>query len=114
MFPNSVMMEPQTWNDILRRDDRGARRARVGLKAWPTMHKKKRLNIGMIGYGFMGRTHSNAFRSAPNFFDLPYEPVLKTVCARNAERAEAFRDQWGYRVGSRPTGARWWSRRIST
>ncbi len=45
---------------------------------------KKKLNIGMIGYGFMGRTHSNAFRTAPNFFDLPYEPVLKTVCARNA------------------------------
>ncbi|MDQ1473478.1 MAG: hypothetical protein QOJ99_4958 [Bryobacterales bacterium] len=57
---------------------------------------KKKLNIGMIGYGFMGRTHSNAFRTAPNFFDLPYEPVLKTVCARNAEKAKGFGDQWGY------------------
>ena len=57
---------------------------------------KKKLNVGMVGYGFMGRTHSNAFRSAPNFFDLPYEPVLKTVCARNRERAEAFRQMWGY------------------
>ena len=50
----------------------------------------------MIGYGFMGRTHSNAFRTAPHFFDLPYEPVLKTVCARNAEKAQTFADQWGY------------------
>ena len=50
----------------------------------------------MIGYGFMGRTHSNAFRKAPNFFDLPYEPVLKTVCARNADKAAAFASQWGY------------------
>ena len=50
----------------------------------------------MIGYGFMGRTHSNAFRTAPNFFDLPYEPVLKTVCARNAEKAQGFANQWGY------------------
>jgi myo-inositol 2-dehydrogenase/D-chiro-inositol 1-dehydrogenase len=57
---------------------------------------KKKLNIGMIGYGFMGRTHSNAFRTAPNFFELPYEPVLKTVCARNAEKAKGFADQWGY------------------
>ena len=50
----------------------------------------KKLNIGVIGYGFMGRTHSNAFRSVGQFFDLLYEPVLKTVCARNAERGSAF------------------------
>jgi myo-inositol 2-dehydrogenase/D-chiro-inositol 1-dehydrogenase len=56
----------------------------------------KKLNIGMVGYGFMGRTHSNAFRQAGHFFDLPYEPVLKTICARNAERANAFAAQWGY------------------
>jgi len=56
----------------------------------------KKLNIGVVGYGFMGRTHSNAFRQAPRFFDLPYEPVLKTICARNAERAQAFASKWGY------------------
>jgi predicted dehydrogenase len=56
----------------------------------------KKLNVGMVGYGFMGRTHSNAFRQAGHFFPLPYEPVLKTVCARNAERARAFAAQWGY------------------
>ena len=57
---------------------------------------KKRLNIGLIGYGFMGRAHSNAFAKAPHFFDLPYEPVLKTVCARNPERAKNFAEKWGY------------------
>src|SRR4051794_40637598 len=57
---------------------------------------KKKLNIGLIGYGFMGRAHSNAFRRVPNFFDVPYEPILKTVCARNAERAQSFATQWGY------------------
>jgi len=56
----------------------------------------KRLRIGLIGYGFMGRTHSNAFRKVTNFFDVPYEPVLQTVCARNAERAKAFAAKWGY------------------
>jgi predicted dehydrogenase len=56
----------------------------------------KTLNIGMVGYGFMGRTHSNAFSQAPHFFDLGYRPVLKTICARNAEKAQAFAQQWGY------------------
>ena len=40
------------------------------------------LRIGMIGYGFMGRAHSNAWRKVGNFFDLEYEPVLKAVAAR--------------------------------
>ncbi len=56
----------------------------------------KKLNIGLIGYGFMGRTHSNAFHQAPNFFNLPYQPVLKTICGRNGEAAKAFAQQWGY------------------
>ncbi|MBL8242226.1 MAG: Gfo/Idh/MocA family oxidoreductase [Bryobacterales bacterium] len=56
----------------------------------------KKLRIGLIGYGFMGRTHSNAFRKVTNFFDVPYEPVLHTVCARNEERAKAFASKWGY------------------
>ncbi len=57
---------------------------------------KKDLNIGIVGYGFMGRTHSNAFLQAPRFFDLPYRPVLKAVCARNTERAKGFAENWGY------------------
>lgn len=57
---------------------------------------KARLNIGIVGYGFMGRTHSNAFRKTPNFFEVPYEPVLKAVCGRNRLRAEAFQRTWGY------------------
>jgi len=57
---------------------------------------KKPLNIGVIGCGFMGRTHSNAFNRVANFFDVPVQPVLKTVCARSRERAESFAAQWGY------------------
>ena len=56
----------------------------------------KPYNIGMIGYGFMGRAHSNAYSQVSHFFDLPYRPVLKAVCARDAAKAQAFADQWGY------------------
>jgi myo-inositol 2-dehydrogenase/D-chiro-inositol 1-dehydrogenase len=56
----------------------------------------KKLNVGLVGYGFMGRTHSNAFLKVANFFDVPYQPVLKTICARNEERARAFASKWGY------------------
>src|SRR5579872_2924392 len=57
---------------------------------------KQTLNIGMVGYGFMGRTHSNAFLQAGRFFDLPYRPVLKAICARNADRANQFAANWGF------------------
>jgi predicted dehydrogenase len=56
----------------------------------------KTINVGLIGYGFMGRTHSNAFRKVTNFFDLPYQPVLKAVCARDGTKAAAFAKKWGY------------------
>jgi predicted dehydrogenase len=56
----------------------------------------KPLNIGMIGYGFMGRAHSNAYRKVNNFFDVEYRPVLKSVCARSADKAKTFADKWGY------------------
>ena len=56
----------------------------------------KPLNVGLIGYGFMGRTHSNAYRKAPHFFDLPYRPVLKTVCGLVEDQAKAFAEKWGY------------------
>jgi myo-inositol 2-dehydrogenase/D-chiro-inositol 1-dehydrogenase len=56
----------------------------------------KKLNIGLIGCGFMGRTHANAFGTVHHFFDLPYRPVLKAVCARNKDAARAFADKWDF------------------
>src|SRR5229473_6213563 len=56
----------------------------------------KKLNLGIVGYGFMGRAHSNAYRKVNNFFDLKYQPVLKAACARNADNAKAFAEKWGY------------------
>ena len=57
---------------------------------------KQPLNIGVVGYGFMGRTHANAFRQVDRFFDLQYRPVLKAVCARDEAKVRAFADQAGY------------------
>ena len=57
---------------------------------------KKPLNVGLIGCGFMGRTHSNAHRKVGNFFNLEMQPVLKAICDNNKGKAEAFATQWGY------------------
>jgi len=56
----------------------------------------KDLRVGMIGYGFMGRTHSNAYKRLNDFFPVEHRPVLQAVCARNREKAQAFADNWGY------------------
>jgi predicted dehydrogenase len=58
---------------------------------------KKTLRIGLIGCGFMGRTHSNGYNRIKNFFpELQYEPQLKAVCSRSPEKVKAFAAQWGY------------------
>lgn len=61
---------------------------------------KKTLNVALIGTKFMGRTHSNAFLKVSKFFDLPCEPVMHTVCARNPEETAAFAKRWGWQNAS--------------
>ena len=56
----------------------------------------KPFNVGLIGYGFMGRTHSNAYNRVSNFFDLELQPVLKTICGLELAEAEKFARTWGY------------------
>ena len=56
----------------------------------------KTLNVGMIGYGFMGRAHSNAYKQVGQFFPSSYKVVLKAACARDGAKAKEFGDQWGY------------------
>ncbi len=56
----------------------------------------KKFRIGLIGYGFMGRAHSNAYRKVGNFFDLEHECILQAACARDAAKARAFATRWGY------------------
>jgi len=56
----------------------------------------KPLRVGMIGYGFMGRAHSNAYKRLTDFFPVEHKPVLQVACARNAEKVAAFAANWGY------------------
>ena len=56
----------------------------------------KTLNVGLVGYGFMGKAHSNAFAQVNHFFNLEHQVKLKAVCGRTKEKAETFAKSWGY------------------
>ena len=61
------------------------------------MSEKKPLNIGLVGYGYMGRTHSGSYkRVAAWHCDLGHRPVLKAVCGRTEDKTKAFAEKWGY------------------
>jgi len=54
----------------------------------------------MIGYNFMGKAHSNAWRQIGHFFDLPAKVELKTICGRTASSVEAAREALGWQEAS--------------
>src|SRR3954451_17060037 len=70
----------------------GARRTKGAV----SVAAKRSLNVGLVGCGFMGRTHYSAWGKVNQFFDLEYRPVLQVVCARNPEEVQTFAEQWGY------------------
>ena len=57
----------------------------------------KELRVGLIGYKFMGKAHSNAWLKVNRFFDLPRKVVMQAVCGRDAKAAGAFAEQWGWK-----------------
>ena len=61
------------------------------------MSTKPKLNVGIIGYGFMGRAHSNAYAKVNHFFDLEHQVVRQAVCARDEAKLKAFALKWGYK-----------------
>ncbi len=56
----------------------------------------KKLNVAMIGYQFMGRAHSNAWRQVSRFFDTEYEPVMKVICGRRENDVKQAADKLGW------------------
>jgi predicted dehydrogenase len=57
---------------------------------------KKRINVGLIGYQFMGKAHSNAYRQVGRFFDLPVEVGMHTLCGRNEAKVRAAAAEYGW------------------
>jgi predicted dehydrogenase len=53
-------------------------------------------NIALIGYKFMGKAHSNAYRQVRRFFPGKLEPRMKVICGRNREATEAAARQFGW------------------
>jgi predicted dehydrogenase len=54
------------------------------------------MRVAMIGYGFMGAAHSQGWRVAPRFFDLPASPEMTVVVGRNADAVAAAAAKWGW------------------
>jgi predicted dehydrogenase len=58
---------------------------------------QRTLGVGMVGYAFMGAAHSQAWRNAPHFFDLPLQPDLTVVVGRDQARLQAAATRMGWR-----------------
>lgn len=55
------------------------------------------VRVGMVGYKFMGKAHSNAYRALPMFFpDAASKPVMKAICGRDPVQLEQARAQFGW------------------
>ncbi len=57
---------------------------------------KKTLSVGLIGYQFMGKAHSNAYRQVGRFFDLPVQVRMKTICGRTEDAVKAAAENLGW------------------
>ena len=116
MFPNAVMTQQKTWNDVLAAVQWtrtvGDDAARVWAPECSTNRRESQHRPGRL------RLHGpDALERVPAgatiFFDLPCEAGAQGGRARNADRVKAFADELGLRVVSRPTGAIWWRARTS-
>jgi predicted dehydrogenase len=56
----------------------------------------EQIGIGMIGYKFMGKAHTNAYRQVGPFFDQPVKPRLKAICGREQAKVEKMAERWGW------------------
>ncbi|WP_180538101.1 Gfo/Idh/MocA family protein [Nevskia soli] len=61
---------------------------------------KPSIAIGMVGYKFMGKAHSNAYRQINQFFDLPLRTRLKTIVGRDANKVAAMAERWGWETST--------------
>ena len=57
---------------------------------------KPKLNVGLIGYQFMGKAHSNAYRQVGRFFDLPVDVGMRTICGRTEGAVKQAAEAMGW------------------
>lgn len=56
----------------------------------------EQVKIGMVGYKFMGKAHSEAYRSIPMFFPSAVKPIMKAICGRSEEGVKQAAQQFGW------------------
>jgi len=56
----------------------------------------KELNIGLVGYKFMGKAHSHAYKDVSMFFDVPLRPVMKVICGRDEANVKDAAQKFGW------------------
>jgi predicted dehydrogenase len=56
----------------------------------------RKMNVAMIGYRFMGKAHSNAWRQVARFFEVPFEPAMKVICGRDEAEVKRAANQMGW------------------
>jgi predicted dehydrogenase len=57
---------------------------------------KRTLNVAMVGSGFIANVHSNAFRQAAHFFDIPYDICCQVICGRNQTTLRETATRWSW------------------
>ncbi len=58
---------------------------------------KKKINVGLVGYKFMGKAHSHAYHDVSMFFDMDVEPVMKVICGRDEKGVKAAAKKFGWK-----------------
>lgn len=56
----------------------------------------KTINVGLVGYKFMGKAHSNAYINAPVFFKSAMVPVMKAICGRDEKGVREAAQTYGW------------------
>ena len=57
---------------------------------------KPELRVALLGQGFMGKAHSNAYSQAGHFYDLPYRIRRRLMCGRDAANLASMAERWGW------------------
>ena len=65
-----------------------------------TQSPRSTLRVAMVGHAFMGNAHSQAWRTAPRFFDLPLRPAMSLLVGHDAGRAAAAAERLGWAASS--------------